>query len=208
MPDHATIYAKHADQYDRLVSKQPPLAELLERIRPFAGLDTVDLGAGTGRLAALLAPKARSVVALDASRAMLDRAAAKLAQTGAAAWRTEEADHRSLPLADRSADLVVSGWSICYLANTSVTGWARNLRQIIGEIKRVLRPGGTVIILETLGTGTETPDAPAFLRGYYAALTEEYGFSHKWIRIDYEFEHIEQAVQLAGFFSDPTWRSG
>jgi hypothetical protein len=29
---------------------------------------------------------------------------------------------------------------------------------------------------------------------------EAYGFSHKWIRTDYEFESVEQAVELTRFF--------
>ncbi|RAP21073.1 hypothetical protein C2W64_03656 [Brevibacillus laterosporus] len=33
----------------------------------------------------------------------------------------------------------------------------------MSEIKRVLRPGGTAIIFETMGTGYETPHPPAFL---------------------------------------------
>jgi ubiquinone/menaquinone biosynthesis C-methylase UbiE len=200
LPDHSNIYLEKAQQYELLISKQPGLAHVIGEIKNFDGLDVVDLGAGTGRLAAALAPRAKSIVALDASRAMLDIAARKLAQTGLTSWRTEAADHRKLPLERHSADLVVSGWSLCYLTNTNVPEWERNLNEIIGEIKRVLRPGGTVVILETLGTGTDAPDAPDFLRGYYSALTDVYGFSHKWIRTDYEFEHIGQAVELAEFF--------
>jgi ubiquinone/menaquinone biosynthesis C-methylase UbiE len=200
LPDHTSIYMEKAQQYERLISKQPGLARVIGEIKDFGGLDVVDLGAGTGRLAAALAPRAKSIVALDASQAMLDIARGKLAQTGLTRWRTGVADHRNLPLERHSADLVVSGWTISYLADTNVPEWERNLSEIIGEIKRVLRPGGTVVILETLGTGTETPDAPDFLRGYYSALTDIYGFSHKWIRTDYEFEHIGQAVELAEFF--------
>ncbi|MEF3307123.1 class I SAM-dependent methyltransferase [Paenibacillus sp. GYB003] len=200
MPNHETIYAQNAETYELLVSRQPSLAPHIEAIRPFDGLDVVDLGAGTGRLATVLAPKAKSLVLLDASQAMLNVAADKLRRTGAAAWRTAVADHRSLPLADRSADLIAAGWTICYLTNDGVPDWETNVSRIIGEMERVLRPGGTIVIFETMGTGAETPCAPGFLRPYYSLLTETYRFSHKTVRLDYAFDSVRQAEELAGFF--------
>lgn len=200
IPDHNAIYRNNATKYQELISKQPPLDEVVQAIRSFDGLDIVDLGAGTGRLSAVLAPKARSIVALDGSEAMLHIAAARLKQAGRANWRTVEADHRSLPLAENSADLVVAGWSLCYLASANVEGWEQNVRVMISEIKRVLRPGGTAILFETLGTGCETPVPPEFLKAYYAQLVELYGFSHRWLRMDYRFDTITQAEELTRFF--------
>ncbi|MCF2938092.1 methyltransferase type 11 [Paenibacillus alkaliterrae] len=65
---------------------------------------------------------------------------------------------------------------------------------------RVLRPGGMIIIFETMGTGYETPNPPEFLKPYYDELVQEYGFSHKWIRTDYQFDNTLQAEQLTRFF--------
>lgn len=56
-----------------------------------------------------------------------------------------------------------------------------------------------VILLETLGTGCERPCPPEHLSGYYAWLTEA-GFSRGWMRTDYRFESIEEAVELSTFF--------
>ncbi|WP_239615640.1 class I SAM-dependent methyltransferase [Cohnella mopanensis] len=200
MPDHDSIYKQEALQYHELIACQPNLKEVIEGIRPNGGLDIVDMGAGTGRLTALLAPEAGTIVALDASEAMLHVTANRLREAGLTNWTIQVADHRQLPLPDQSADLIVSGWSISYLTNTDVTDWANNLDKIISEIKRVLRPGGTVIIFETLGTGHESPSAPDFLRPYYAKLVETYGFSHRWIRTDYSFDDVQQAERLARFF--------
>lgn len=200
MPNHSHIYMHEAETYELLVSKQPTLDGCVNEIRPFAGLDIVDLGAGTGRLSAALAPQAKSLVALDASQSMLDVTARKLTQAGLTRWTTAVADHRSLPLPDDSADLIVAGWTICYLASRNVPDWERNVRDIIREMKRVLRSDGTAIIFETLGTGTKTPRAPDFLESYYRLLTDVYGFSHKSIRLDYEFDDIRQAERLAAFF--------
>ncbi|QMV41921.1 class I SAM-dependent methyltransferase [Cohnella cholangitidis] len=200
MPDHDSIYKQEASQYHELIASQPSLLDVIERIKPVEGLDIVDMGAGTGRLTAELAPSAKSIVALDAAEAMLHVTADRLREAGLTNWTTQVADHRRLPLADRSADLIVSGWSICYLTNADAERWDDNLDEIIAEMKRVLRPGGTIILFETLGTGHETPSAPDFLQPYYAKLVDTYGFSHRWIRTDYTFADLRQAERLTRFF--------
>jgi ubiquinone/menaquinone biosynthesis C-methylase UbiE len=96
--------------------------------------------------------------------------------------------------------MIVAGWTLSYLANTDDLNWKQNINEIISEIKRVLRPDGTIIIFETLGTGTEVPNPPYFLKEYYKKLVEEYGFIHKWIRTDYHFESINEAEELTRFF--------
>ncbi|CAM4368246.1 ubiquinone/menaquinone biosynthesis C-methylase UbiE [Paenibacillus endophyticus] len=200
MPDHGAIYTQQAERYHELIAKQPSLKSIIEEIRPVAGLDVVDLGAGSGRLAAVLAGQARSIVALDAQAAMLEVAAKRLAQAGYTNWSTSVADHRSLPLENDSADLVVSGWSIGYLGSDTLANWEDNIRQVMSEIKRVLRPGGTAILFETMGTGFETPNPPRFLKPYFHALERHYGFSYRWVRMDYDFDSVDQAEQLARFF--------
>ncbi|MGO4545171.1 class I SAM-dependent methyltransferase [Paenibacillus sp. 2TAB23] len=200
MPDHEAIYAQQAERYHELIAKQPSLKSIIEEIRPVAGLDVVDLGAGSGRLAAVLAGQARSIIALDAQAAMLELAAKRLSQGGYTNWSTSVADHRSLPLENDSADLVVSGWSIGYLGSDTLPDWEDNIRLVISEIKRVLRPGGTAIIVETMGTGFEKPNPPRFLEPYFNALENLYGFSSRWVRMDYAFDSVDQAEQLARFF--------
>ena len=43
----------------------------------------------------------------------------------------------------------MAGWTIGYLANTDNADWQSNLETIVAELLRVLKPGGTTIILET-----------------------------------------------------------
>lgn len=200
MPDHTSIYKNEAERYHLLIAKQPKLDKVIEEIKVFNELDIVDIGAGTGRLTTVLAPYAKTITSLDASASMLQVIATKLNSTGLANWTTIVADNRKLPLEDQSADLITAGWTIGYLANTHVQDWKNNLHEVITEMKRVLRPNGTIIIFETMGTGTETPNPPDFLKEYYSALVERYGFAHKWIRTDYEFESIQQAEELTRFF--------
>jgi ubiquinone/menaquinone biosynthesis C-methylase UbiE len=74
MPDYHQIYRQHADQYELLVSREDRdgnLIRALNGIRPLAGLDVVELGAGTGRVTRLAAPLVRRIYAFDASAPML-----------------------------------------------------------------------------------------------------------------------------------------
>jgi hypothetical protein len=58
-----------------------------------------------------------------------------------------------------------------------------------------------MIILETLGTGRESPEPPnEGLARYYNRLENEQGFSHSWIRTDYKFESVDEADKLTRFF--------
>ncbi|MFX3634308.1 MAG: class I SAM-dependent methyltransferase [Candidatus Pristimantibacillus sp.] len=200
MPDHNRIYKNEAEKYQLLIAKQPKLDKVIEEIRACHELDIVDIGAGTGRLTTALAPYAATITSLDASASMLQVIETKLNATGISNWTTILADNRRLPLEEQSADVITAGWTIGYLANADVDDWKNNLHEVITEMKRVLRPNGTIIIFETMGTGTETPNPPDFLKEYYSSLVERYGFAHKWIRMDYEFESIQQAEELTRFF--------
>ncbi|NOU99746.1 class I SAM-dependent methyltransferase [Paenibacillus planticolens] len=200
MPNHEEIYQSQAETYDLLISKQPSLLDVIEAIQPVEGLDILDLGAGSGRLTCVLAPKAKSILALDDSEAMLNVTAAKLQKAGLHSWSTQVADHRALPVSSGSYDLIVSGWSICYLGSTNLPDWERNIRQVMAEIKRVLRPGGSVIIFENFGTGSTAPNPPSFLQAYFEMLEKEFGMSHTWIRTDYDFDSLEEAERLSRFF--------
>lgn len=206
MPDHDEIYAERALKYDYLISwedKDGAIPRAISEIVDPTGLDAVDLGAGTGRLANLLAPKARSVVLIDGWGRMLDTAAVKMHRAGYENWTIRVSDLRRPPLEDNSADLIVSGWSICYVASSNQPNHENNLRTVIREIERVLRPGGTAIIFETLGTGSTHPQPPDSLTGYYAALEDELGFRHRWLRTDYAFPSPEEARDLTAFFFGP-----
>ncbi|WP_331281329.1 class I SAM-dependent methyltransferase [Paenibacillus sp. UNC451MF] len=200
MPDHDAIYQQEADKYHLMISKQKPLLSTIEELVGLEGLDILDLGAGSGRFTVELASKAKSIVALDHSEAMLKIAANRLQEEGYTHWRTVVADHRSLPLEDHSVDFIIAGWTVCYLTNADVPDALDNLRLIIAEMKRVLRPNGMILIFETMGTGEEQPNPPEFLKTYYAALVQDYGFHHKWIRTDYTFDNIQQAEQITRFF--------
>ncbi len=202
MPDYAEIYRRQAGKYEALVSRedyQGNLLPALEQIVPLRDKVVVDLGAGTGRLACLLAPLAASVLACDASGAMLSVAAKKLQAGGPGNWLTAVADHRAIPLPNAVADVALSGWSICYLVVWNETRWQAELGRGLEEMQRLVRPGGYLVILETLGTGTASPRPPENLEAYFTYLEEE-GFRRTWLRTDYHFASQEEAESLLPFF--------
>ncbi|MFC5450824.1 class I SAM-dependent methyltransferase [Paenibacillus aestuarii] len=194
------IYQDRADMYETLISHQPSLANVIHEIRPYRDQDVADLGAGTGRLTLALADAAKSVVSLDSSPVMLQQLEKRLQDQMHANCRTAVADHRQLPLEAACVDLVVAGWSLCYLASNNHADWQANLQQMLAEIDRILRPGGTAIIFETLGTGYEEPVRYDFLQPYFHELEHKYGFQHESIRMDYKFRDAKEAESLTRYF--------
>jgi demethylmenaquinone methyltransferase/2-methoxy-6-polyprenyl-1,4-benzoquinol methylase len=107
-----------------------------------AGGSALDACCGTGDLALELAARVGpegTVVGCDFSERMLDAARAKAERRGAAGVRFEWADALELPYSDASFDAATIGFG------------ARNLADLdrgLAELRRVVRPGGRLVILE------------------------------------------------------------
>jgi ubiquinone/menaquinone biosynthesis C-methylase UbiE len=210
MPDYDEIYIRQAEQYELLTSYedcQGKLLQALSQLRSFEGLDIVEFGAGTGRLTRMIAPLARTVLAFDAALPML-RVALELLRDRETRpvesnWLAAAADHRCLPLPGGVADLAIAGWTFGHFTGWYPESWRDEIGRILAELRRVLRPGGTAIIIETLGTGQERPSPPSdALAAYYAWLEEEHRFSSTWIRTDFRFPSRAEAARLLNFFFD------
>jgi ubiquinone/menaquinone biosynthesis C-methylase UbiE len=202
MPDHKAIYNKEAENYERLVNREDFQGNILQAIRKVIAIEDIDVvetGAGTGRLTCLLDPDVKSIAAYDISEAMLKVAEQKLSEMGFHNWKTGVANHCSLPAPDRCADLAISGWSLCYLVDWGCEDWRIEVKKGLAEMERVLKPGGTTILIETQGTGFESPHPPEHLLEYFAFLKEK-GFEFTWFRTDYQFESKEEASELTTFF--------
>lgn len=196
------IYQSEGDRYEALISREDYQANIpraIDEIIQVDGLDILDLGAGTGRLTLLLAPRARSIRAFDASAEMLRVCREGLLKSGLSNWQVQVADHRQLPVGDHSADLVVSGWSVSYLSVWEPEHGQAELDKWLVEMKRVLRRDGMIILFESLGTGYEEPSRLEHVESTYQWLDAN-DFGNKWIRTDYRFESLEEAAELAGFF--------
>ena len=204
MPTFEEIYAAHADDYDRLVEREDHQSNIIAAIRklqPLTHAAVVELGAGTGRITRQLVPWIKSIRAFDGSQHMLGVARKRLEKSGFANWSLEVADNAALPVENTSVDLSIAGWSFGHQTAWAEDQWRVTIGAAVDEMLRVLRPGGMAIILETLGTGVSEPAPPnESLAAYYAWLEQVRGFQKTWIRTDYEFVSLEEAVELFRFF--------
>src|SRR5947208_1071849 len=111
-------------------------------VRP--GDRVLDVCCGTGDLALAATKAGGHVTGLDFSTSMLERARRK---SSAVEWI--DGDALALPFPDASFDAATVGFGVRNLAN---------VERGLGELRRVLRPGGRVAILEiTRPRGTLAP---------------------------------------------------
>ncbi len=107
---------------------------------PKGGVGRVlDIGTGTGRLLELLAPRITLGLGVDASRAMLALARARLAGAGFSHCAVRLADMYRLPLPDASFDAVVMQMVLHYAEDPAAA---------LAEAARVLRLDGRLVLVD------------------------------------------------------------
>jgi ubiquinone/menaquinone biosynthesis C-methylase UbiE len=102
----------------------------------------LDIGCGAGHLSFALAPFHRQLLALDPSPGMLATVAEAAAARHLPQIQTCLGSAQSLPFADGSFQLVATRYSAHH--------W-RQLEVAVGELARVLVPGGYGLVIDTLG---------------------------------------------------------
>jgi SAM-dependent methyltransferase len=135
--EHEAVVASRFDalhgRFKRVIAEDDiRLRGVVDSFWPLAGRRILDLGCGKGRFARALCERGASVVGLDLSAAMLDQA------TGIDRVR---ASARRLPFGPATFDGAVAIEVFEHLAPQS-------LDQICGEVRRVLRPGGALVIVD------------------------------------------------------------
>ena len=174
-PNYAAVAALQREAEARLL-------EQLDYLDDRQPARILDLGCGPGRAAGAMKkrwPKAE-VIAIDAALPML-----REVPRHTRFWRPVRrinADVSQLPLADQCADVIFS--SLCLQ-------WVDDLPVTLSEFRRVLRPGG-LLLLSTFGPATLSE-----LRDAYLACGEEPPLS--------PFAQIQQVgdAMLAAGFKDP-----
>ena len=148
-------YDQVADLYDQtfadITVREDEWNWLLEHLPDREGLRLLDIGCGNGALLSALADRIAHGLGVDVSRNMIESA------------RERHGDHENLrfasidgpevPAEDGSIDLVVSFLSFRYL------DWD----PIMAEIRRVLAPGGTILILDMAAAPMRGRDIGAFI---------------------------------------------
>jgi ubiquinone/menaquinone biosynthesis C-methylase UbiE len=146
------VYDASADRYVEFVgteissATEAPvdralLSAFVDLVREGDSSRVADVGCGTGRAAAFLAKHDLDVVGLDVSPAMLE--VARIAHPDI---RFEEGRLADLPVEDASLAGVVCWYSIIYTP-------PERLGEVFTEVKRVLNPGGYLLLGFQAGSG-------------------------------------------------------
>lgn len=109
----------------------------------------LDLGCGAGHASFTVAPLVREVIAYDLSPEMLAVVARAAGKRGLANLETREGLVETLPFADAGFDAVISRYSAHHWGDFDA-----GLR----EAARVLKPGGTLAVLDSVSPGTPLLD--------------------------------------------------
>jgi 2-polyprenyl-3-methyl-5-hydroxy-6-metoxy-1,4-benzoquinol methylase len=125
-----------AGDFARVAARTVLVGELLCRsLDIHAGERVLDVAAGSGNAAIAAARRDASVTATDIVEPLLAAATERAAIDGLSI-ATAVADAQELPFEDESFDVVVAGELLEHL---------RDPRRVVGEIRRVLRPGGRFV---------------------------------------------------------------
>ncbi|UYN90035.1 MAG: class I SAM-dependent methyltransferase [Anaerolineales bacterium] len=202
--DHfRNVYTNKAAAYHELIAAEDAdgnLLPTLQAIAPLAGARVLDLGSGSGRIPLLLRGLGCKIIASDLHHAMLLEQKEQMRLVNGN-WALVQADGRATSFARGWADMVTAGWAFGHLVGWYADAWQQHAGRAIAEMQRLAKPGGTLIIMETLGTGVLEPAPPhAGLAAYYAWLENEHGFVRTTVATDYDFGSVERAAELCSFF--------
>jgi len=113
------------------------------------------------------------------------------------------ADNENLPDLGARFDVFIEGWSFGH--SIMACEGEKKILEMTDTLHRNaaknLSPGGTILIIETLGTNAEMPYPPdPKLKVFYDALVKTHGYVQYKIKTDYKFPDNEKAVEVMGFF--------
>lgn len=123
--------ARHPDLYHKFALSSLGLVTELQQLVDLAGLDLVDIGAGTGRITLGLAPIARQVTAIDIFESVAVYGKKQIEQAGLRNVNYVRGDAGRLPLPENSIDAAVCAWAVINYP----------------EAYRVIKPNGYLIDL-------------------------------------------------------------
>ncbi|GCE22651.1 class I SAM-dependent methyltransferase [Dictyobacter kobayashii] len=138
------------DYVTSAVHAQGPDLPWLVEVAALTGNEVVvDLATGAGHTAYALAPYAREVIAIDFTVPMLEAAEKRAQELRLDNIRFVEGDAHSLPLAAQSVDVLA-----CRLAAHHFI----DIEQAVREWARVLKSGGKLLLIDSIGPEDPTLD--------------------------------------------------
>ncbi|HVW46579.1 MAG TPA: class I SAM-dependent methyltransferase [Solirubrobacterales bacterium] len=134
-------FAHQADSFAR--SPTMSLAETLDAVVELVPEDGearwAELACGPGLIARAMAPRVGSVLGLDLTPAMVDKARAEAAAAGARNVSFDLGDATALDLPDDSLDGAITRFSLHHIPAPV---------RVLEEMRRVVRPGGYVVVAD------------------------------------------------------------
>lgn len=125
------------------------LQRLSERLAHFPHAHVLDMGCGAGHASFIAARQVAQVTAYDLSGQMLEVVAAAAQEKGLTNISTQQGYAEALPFTDASFDVAISRYSAHH--------W-HDVGQALREVKRVLKPGGTLIVMDVMSPGHPVRD--------------------------------------------------
>ncbi len=127
----------------------PDLDALVEAAGPVAGRRVLDVGTGAGAVALAFLARGARVSALDLTPVMLETVRAQARERGLAEPETHLGDAAELPFPDAAFDVVACRVCAHHFARP---------REAVFEMARVLRPGGTLVLEDSISPEDPTLD--------------------------------------------------
>jgi ArsR family transcriptional regulator len=139
--DGEAFFAGAAGQWDKLRDQMYGRSFSQQAMLALLPSDAVvaDLGCGTGRVAADLAPWVGRVIGVDSSAAMLKAARART--KGLENVELHRADLTAVPIEDRTCDAALLLLVLSYVADPQA---------VLREMARVLKPCGRAVVIDLL----------------------------------------------------------
>jgi ubiquinone/menaquinone biosynthesis C-methylase UbiE len=138
-------FARQAHTFDLWAEKSDDqvVARFLTALGAAGQGHLLDVACGPGVVTAAIASTAASVVALDATDEMLEKARVRCATAKLANVRFKRGDAEHLPFDEAQFDGVVTRSAVHHFANP---------QRALTEMFRVLRPGGTAVIVDVVSS--------------------------------------------------------
>ncbi|WP_420897419.1 methyltransferase domain-containing protein [Altericroceibacterium xinjiangense] len=178
----AEYFARHAGEWDQIRALLGPGSTVEAALVGSLGRDDrlgrlLDVGTGTGRIAALLADRCFHLVGFDKSTEMLRLARAKLQDLPVEKWELVQGNFNALPFEEDSFDTITLH---------QVLHYAQDPLRVLREVARVCRSAGRVLIVDLA-----------------AHEREELRKRHAHVRLGFSDEQMLELLSESGFAPDP-----